>query len=248
MRAPCPAARPVPGRVRIAVTWYGTGIRVVVTVLSSEMRLINCGNPSEDKGQDIMNISKALMIVLITVGTTLLTEAVCWVLVYSDPGFAKLTTDVEKANKELRRAKERVENDEGDDAKRLKESEKRVAEGEKGVARLNARLTGMRWKTNIIMPFIMIAVFGILGEWYEGSIIAKLPFQPVGFIQGMTRRGLHSVTDDVRLCSFLPIYILGNMGLKPVITKLLGHAPPRSEGASAWERATKQAETKYGLK
>jgi len=182
--------------------WYGTGIRVVVTVLSSEMRLINCGNPSEDKGQDIMNISKALMIVLITVGTTLLTEAVCWVLVYSDPGFAKLTTDVEKANKELRRAKERVENDEGDDAKRLKESEKRVAEGEKGVARLNARLTGMRWKTNIIMPFIMIAVFGILGEWYEGSIIAKLPFQPVGFIQGMTRR----VAQRDRRCQALLVF------------------------------------------
>ena len=188
------------------------------------------------------------MIVGITVATTLLTEAVCWVLVYSDPAFQKLTADVEKANKELRRAKERVENDEGDDAKRLKESEKKVLEGEKAVRRLNARLTGMRWKTNMIMPFIMIAVFAILGEWYEGVIIAKLPFEPIGLIHGMTRRGLYGVTDDVRLCSFLPIYILGNMGLKPVITKLLGHAPPRSEGATAWERATKQAETKYGLK
>ena len=106
----------------------------------------------------------------------------------------------------------------------------------------------MRWKTNVIMPFMLMAVFGILGEWYEGAIIAKLPFQPLGFIQGMTRRGLYSVTDDITLCSFLPLYILGNMGIKPIITKLLGHAPPRSEGASAWERATKQAEAKYGLK
>ena len=114
--------------------------------------------------------------------------------------------------------------------------------------RLNGKLQGMRSKTNIIMPFVMMAVFGILGEWYDGVIVAKLPFQPLGFIQGMTRRGLYLVTDNAQLCSFLPIYILGNMGLRPDINKLLGHAPARSEGASAWERATAQAETKFGFK
>ena len=42
----------------------------------------------------------------------------------------------------------------------------------------------MRWKTNVIMPFMLMAVFGILGEWYEAQSL--LPFQPLGFIQGMT--------------------------------------------------------------
>lgn len=196
-----------------------------------------------------MQIYNALSIVSITIFTTLLTEGLCWVLVYSDPEFAKLTQIVEKANKELRRAKERKERsaDEGDETL-LKQNEKKVQEQEKSLSRSSRKLQNMRWKTNIIMPFVFMAVFGILNEWYDGIIIAKLPFQPISFIQGMTRRGLNGFTEDVDLCSFLPLYILGNMGIKPVITKLLGHAPPRSEGASAWERAQKQAETRYGLK
>ena len=88
-----------------------------------------------------------------------------------------------------------------------------------------------------------MAIFGILSATYDGIIMARLPFQPFGFIQGMTLRGIDGIKDDLHDCSFLPLYILGNMGLKPVITKLLGFAPPRGAGAmSAWEQANQAAE------
>ena len=67
-------------------------------------------------------------------------------------------------------------------------------------------------------------------------------FQPFGFIQSMSLRGIDGIKDDIRDCSFLPLYILSNMGLKPVITKLLGFTPPRSAATkSAWEQANEVA-------
>ena len=96
------------------------------------------------------------------------------------------------------------------------------------------------------MPFVMMAVFGIMSSQYDGIIVARLPFAPFGFLQGMTGRGLEGVKEDNFDCSFLPLYVLGNMCIKPLLSKILGVAAPRSAAGSAWEQATQQAEKMQG--
>ena len=55
--------------------------------------------------------------------------------------------------------------------------------------------------------------------------MAKLPFEPFSLIQGITHRGLEGT--DMTDCSMIFVYILSNISLRPIITKVLGFGGPR---------------------
>ena len=57
-------------------------------------------------------------------------------------------------------------------------------------------------------------------------VVAKLPFEPFGLLSSMTHRGI--LSNDKTDCSFIFLYILSNIVLRPIIQKILGFAPPRS--------------------
>ena len=185
------------------------------------------------------SIYPALSIVLVCILSTLFSEFLCYVLVYSDDSFSPLTDEVSECNKRITKLKDNKS------SANEKKDKKELVRLQKQLKTASSKLNGLRFKTNFIMPFVMMAVFGILGSSYDGLVVGRLPFEPFSFIQGMTLRGIDGIAEDNRDCSFFPLYILGNMGLKPVITKLLGFAPPRAAGggiAKAFEQAEKQQE------
>ena len=49
---------------------------------------------------------------------------------------------------------------------------------------------------------------------FEGRVVAKLPFVPIGFFQGLSHRGLSG--DDYTDCSFIFLYILCTMSIRQV--------------------------------
>ena len=55
--------------------------------------------------------------------------------------------------------------------------------------------------------------------------MAKLPFQPLGFMQGITHRNLEGT--DITDCSMIFVYILSNISIRPIVTKVLGFGGPR---------------------
>ena len=178
----------------------------------------------------------ALSIVFVCIIATLVTEFLCYVLVYSNENFYPLQEEIKLYNQKLNRLKAASNANE-------KKAKKEMATLTKRVRGATPKLNGLRFKTNFIMPFVFMAIFGVLGSSYDGIIVAKLPFEPFSFIRGMTGRGLTGIAEDDFDCSFLPLYVLGNMGLKPLITKLLGFTPPRSAGGqSPWEQANAAAE------
>jgi len=61
-------------------------------------------------------------------------------------------------------------------------------------------------------------------------VVAKLPFEPISFIRGITHRNI--VGNDYRDCSMIFVYILSNVSLRPIITKLLGFSGPRAGSQS----------------
>lgn len=71
---------------------------------------------------------------------------------------------------------------------------------------------------------------GLMGSWFEGIVVAKLPFEPIGLVQGMSHRNL--MGNDMKDCSMLFIYILASIGIRPQIQKLFGNTPPRGSGPS----------------
>nr|AIW62606.1 hypothetical protein [Scytodes thoracica] len=61
---------------------------------------------------------------------------------------------------------------------------------------------------------------------FDGRVVAKLPFIPVSWIQGISHRNLAG--DDYSDCSFIFLYILCTMSIRQNIQKLLGFAPSRA--------------------
>jgi hypothetical protein len=55
---------------------------------------------------------------------------------------------------------------------------------------------------------------------FEGRVVAKLPFEPISWIKGMSHRNLNG--EDYTDCSFLFLYILSTMSIRQNLQKLLG--------------------------
>jgi len=79
--------------------------------------------------------------------------------------------------------------------------------------------------TGIILLF-GVFFLSLFNSIYQGIVVAKLPFEPVSFMIGMTHRGI--LSNDNTDCSFIFLYILSNFVMRPILQKVLGFAPPRS--------------------
>lgn len=61
---------------------------------------------------------------------------------------------------------------------------------------------------------------------FDGRVVARLPFQPISWIQGLSHRNLPG--EDYYECSFIFLYILCTMSVRQNIQKMLGFAPSRA--------------------
>ncbi|KAG0711401.1 Calcium load-activated calcium channel [Chionoecetes opilio] len=68
----------------------------------------------------------------------------------------------------------------------------------------------------------------MISAWqcFDGRVVAKLPFVPISWLQGLSHRNL--MGDDYTDCSFIFLYILCTMSIRQNIQKLLGFAPSRA--------------------
>ena len=58
-----------------------------------------------------------------------------------------------------------------------------------------------------------------------GIVCGRLPFEPLGFVSGMSHRGLNG--DDNQLCGLFFIIMLTNMIFRGIMPKILGTESPR---------------------
>ena len=71
----------------------------------------------------------------------------------------------------------------------------------------------------ILVALISLVFIRLMYLKFEGSVIAKLPFQPAGFISGITHYGLPG--ENMRECSMTFIYVLCNLTFGNYAKKLL---------------------------
>lgn len=103
---------------------------------------------------------------------------------------------------------------------RLARTEKQISELQSEVQNVNLSLQGKKFLLGFVNMGLMIFMFTRLSTIFADIVVAKLPFEPWGFIQGLSHRGLSG--DDITDCSYLFIYVLVNMSFRPTMTKLLG--------------------------
>uniref|UniRef100_A0A3B4ZU39 Calcium load-activated calcium channel n=1 Tax=Stegastes partitus TaxID=144197 RepID=A0A3B4ZU39_9TELE len=157
-----------------------------------------------------------ILIVFISVCTALLAEGITWVLVYRTEKYKRLKAEVEKQSKKLEKKKETITESAG------RQQKKKIERQEEKLKNNNRDLS-------------MVSLFTVNKYWlsliFDGRVVAKLPFVPLSYIQGLSHRNL--LGEDYTDCSFIFLYILCTMSIRQNIQKMLGLAPSRA--------ATKQA-------
>uniref|UniRef100_A0A8P4GNG2 Calcium load-activated calcium channel n=1 Tax=Dicentrarchus labrax TaxID=13489 RepID=A0A8P4GNG2_DICLA len=157
-----------------------------------------------------------ILIVFISVCTALLAEGITWVLVYRTEKYKRLKAEVEKQSKKLEKKKETITESAG------RQQKKKIERQEEKLKNNNRDLSMVRDTFSHRCLFLFS---------FDGRVVAKLPFVPLSYIQGLSHRNL--LGEDYTDCSFIFLYILCTMSIRQNIQKMLGLAPSRA--------ATKQA-------
>ncbi|XP_024278048.1 calcium load-activated calcium channel isoform X1 [Oncorhynchus tshawytscha] len=174
-----------------------------------------------------------ILIVFISVCTALLAEGITWVLVYRTAKYKSLKAEVEKQSKKLymylnitvEKKKETITESAG------RQQKKKIERQEEKLKNNNRDLSMVRMKSMFAIGFCFTALMGMFNSIFDGRVVAKLPFVPLSYIQGLSHRNL--LGEDFTDCSFIFLYILCTMSIRQNIQKMLGLAPSRA--------ATKQA-------
>ena len=86
-------------------------------------------------------------------------------------------------------------------------------------------MQALQFRSSFILAVIMIGLMSYLNSYYAGVVIAKLPFVPFSFIQGLSHRNLEG--DDMTDCSMIFLYVIAGMGVRANLKRCSGTNRPR---------------------
>jgi uncharacterized membrane protein (DUF106 family) len=136
-------------------------------------------------------------------------------MMYRKDEYKSISSEVEKLNKKL----EKLKNTHVIQAQN-KSHEKKIHTIEDQLKKTSQQMMFNSMKCNVIIAVMMIAVLNLVGTHFQGMIVAKLPFEPFGIIQGITHRNIEGT--DYTDCAYLFIYILSTFVIRNNIKKIFG--------------------------
>lgn len=108
----------------------------------------------------------------------------------------------------------------------VKNQKKKLERDEEKLKTDNRDLSLVKMKSVIATGFAFTALLSMFNSIFDGRIVARLPFTPISFIQGLSHRNLPG--DDYTACSFMFLYILCTMSIRQNVQKLLGFSLSRT--------------------
>ncbi|CAL2031423.1 hypothetical protein CAEBREN_20842 [Caenorhabditis brenneri] len=180
-------------------------------------------------------LSDCLLIIAIAFGTALAGEGITWLLVYRSDHYKRLKSEMDRKTKKLEKKKQEV-GDTND-----KSIKKKLEREEERLKATNRDMSMFKMKSMFAIGLAFTALLSTFNSIFEGRVVAKLPFHPIGFIQGLSHRNL--IGDDMTDCSFIFLYILCTMTVRQNLQKILGFAPSRAmarQQSSPWAPPTTQ--------
>ena len=189
----------------------------------------------------------AILILGISICTAFMGEGLTWLMVYRTEKYQRLKNDIERQTKKLEKKKEAH----GDST--LDRTQKRKMEREEErLKSTNRDLMMVKMKSMFAIGFAFTSLLSMFNSIFDGKVVAKLPFTPIPWLQGLSHRNLLGkiisllkltfpisfffTGDDYTDCSFIFLYILCTMSIRQNIQKALGFAPSRaaSKQTSMW--------------
>lgn len=163
---------------------------------------------------------RSLLIVFISITTALLGEGFTWLTVYRTNSYKRLKAEVDRSGRRLEKKKEAV----GQLAD--KHQKKKLGREEERIRTLKKDLSLAKTKSMMFVGLAFTFFLTMCNNIFYGKVVAKLPFLPPSFLQGLSHRSLKG--DDYTDCSFIFLYIICTMSTRANVQRLLGFAPTRT--------------------
>ncbi|KAL3534126.1 hypothetical protein ACH5RR_002587 [Cinchona calisaya] len=171
-----------------------------------------------------LRYSNSLAVVAISIFSTILCEALCWLLIYHTNSYKSLKYAFNKSSKKLKGMKNPKNSGEITRKSRTRKID-RVATSLKESSR---DLYLFKLKSGAIGILVLLINFGLLNNLFEGKPVAKLPFVPSQVVHRLSHRGLSG--DDMTDCSVFFLYFLCSIAIRANLKKLLGFSLPGEAG------------------
>ncbi|KAG9510904.1 Calcium load-activated calcium channel, partial [Fragariocoptes setiger] len=172
----------------------------------------------------------SILIIFISLSTASLGEGLTWLMVYRTEKYQRLRAEVDRQSKKIEKLKENV----GELLDKTRK--KRLDRDEERLQNNNRDLTLVKMKSMFFVGFAFTALLGMFNSIFSGRVVAKLPFEPISFVVGISHRNLPG--EDLTDCSFIFLYILCTMSIRSNLQKFLGFAPSRGVNDFGYKQQT----------
>ena len=148
-----------------------------------------------------IDFSLTLQVIGFSFLTTAFSELCNYLMVYRKEEYKVLKSNVESLSKKLKKI-----NNVG---LTNKTSLKKKSGLEERLKASNAELSMKKFKSTFLIGVVMIGAIVYLNNYFFGLIVAKLPFEPLGIVSGISHRSIEG--EDYTDCIFISIFSRYNM-------------------------------------
>uniref|UniRef100_A0A1I7V0Y9 phenylalanine--tRNA ligase n=1 Tax=Caenorhabditis tropicalis TaxID=1561998 RepID=A0A1I7V0Y9_9PELO len=135
-------------------------------------------------------LSDCLLIIAIAFGTALAGRGITWLLVYRSDEYKRLKSEMDKKTKKLERKKKTIGG--GAESVQDKSAKKKLEREEERLKATNRDMSMFKMKSMFAIGLAFTALLSTFNSIFEGRVVAKLPFHPIGFVQGLSHRNMIS--------------------------------------------------------
>jgi len=149
-------------------------------------------------------------------------ELINWVFIYRHVDYAKLTAHFHRAAQKLDKKKEEP----APPPKKGNKPDKKLVQLERDFESANKAVMAIKSRSALFGGLVHLCTFVSLKSSYEGIVLARMPFEPLGLVQRLSHRNVPGT--DPRDCGIVFLYALCSMAIKPNLQRALGRALPTS--------------------
>ena len=169
--------------------------------------------------KNFIDISDSIKIIILAIFTNLFAEFLTWMFIYRKKEYKENKKQMDSLSKKLEINKESTKS-------KSKQLDKKIKLQENELKILGFQMMRIKVISMIIIGLFTFFFISLFNGLFQGIVVAKIPFEPFKLLRGLSHRGI--LSNDFTDCSFIFLYVLCNVSFRPIIQKMLGFAPPRT--------------------
>ena len=170
---------------------------------------------------------------------TLLGELVAWILIYRTSSFRQLKKDFENyvppkasasagSEEDKKEIKDKKDSTDKKDKREAKEAKREQKKAEDFASRVGKKMAVIQVVSGILTMATMIFSIKAVPKIFGNEPAGTLPFQPPGFMQKITQRGLtDEMEHDARDFGPFFVFMLCQSSVRLVVQRLVGLGPSK---------------------